>query len=78
MRSHIPYLEGSGDGHCGADQRAQEPITVTPAEIIDRRRRAVLEHAIETGHVAETCRSFGISRTRHGHWKRPAKRGSMP
>jgi hypothetical protein len=62
---HIPHPRGSGDGLCGSKHRAKEPITVTPAEIIYRRRIAVLEHAAKTNNVAETCRVFGISRTRY-------------
>jgi transposase InsO family protein len=51
-----------------------ETITVTPAEIIYQRRIAVLEHAAKTGNVAETCRVFGISRTRYYQWKGVADR----
>ena len=35
---------------------------MTRDEIIYHRRVRVLEHAAETGNVAETCRTFGISR----------------
>jgi transposase InsO family protein len=42
---------------------------VTPTEIIYRRRVRVLEHAGKTGNVSETCRVFGISRTRFYEWK---------
>jgi len=45
---------------------------VTPAEIIYRRRVAVLAHAAQTGNVAATCRTFGISRTRYYEWKKRA------
>jgi transposase InsO family protein len=45
---------------------------VTPAEIIYQRRVAVLAHAAETNNVAETCRTFGISRTRYYKWKQVA------
>jgi transposase InsO family protein len=45
---------------------------VTPAEIIYRRRIAVLAHAAQTGNVAATCRTFGISRTRYYEWKKRA------
>ena len=45
---------------------------MTPAEIIYQRRLAVLEHAQRTGNVAETCRVFGISRTRYYSWKKRA------
>jgi len=69
MRLHIPHSRGSGDGLCGSYERAKEPITVTRAEIIYRRGIAVLEHAANTGNVAETCRTFGISRTRYDQWK---------
>ena len=47
---------------------------MTPAEIIYQRRIAVLEHAAKTGNVAETCRTFGISRTRYYQWKGVADR----
>jgi len=47
---------------------------VTPAEIIYQRRLAVLEHAQRTANVAETCRVFGISRTRYYEWKNRADR----
>ena len=43
---------------------------MTPAEIIYQRRIAVLDHAARTGNVAETCRIFGISRTRYYQWKK--------
>ena len=74
MRLHIHPFEGSGDGLCGSFQRAKEPITVTPAEIIYQRRIAVLDHAQRTGNVAEACRVFGISRTRYYEWKNVADR----
>ncbi len=45
---------------------------MTPAEIIYQRRIAVLEYAARSGNVAETCRVFGISRTRYYEWKKVA------
>jgi len=74
MRLHIPHRVGSGNGLCGFDQETKEPITVTHAEIIYRRRLAVLEHAQRSGNVAGTCRIFGISRTRYYEWKNRADR----
>jgi hypothetical protein len=74
MRLHIHHEVGSGDGLFVSDQRDREPITMTPAEIIYQRRIAVLEHAQRTGNVAETCRVFGISRTRYYQWKNVADR----
>jgi transposase InsO family protein len=71
---HIHPFEGSGDGLCGFEQETKEPITVTPAEIIYRRRLAVLAHAENSKNVAETCRVFGISRTRYYEWKGVADR----
>jgi hypothetical protein len=47
---------------------------MTPAEIVYQRRVVVLDHATRTGNVAETCRVFGISRTRHYQWKKLADR----
>jgi transposase InsO family protein len=47
---------------------------VTPTEIIYQRRVRVLEHARTTGNVAETCRTFGISRTRFYEWRNRAER----
>ena len=52
----------------------KESITVTPAEIIYHRRLRVLEHAAVSGNVAETCRVFGISRTRFYEWRNRAER----
>src|SRR5664279_1052679 len=74
MRLHIHHGVGSGDGLCGSHYRSKETITVTPAEIIYQRRIAVLDHAARTGNVAETCRIFGISRTRYYQWKNVADR----
>jgi len=74
MRLHIHPLKGSGDGLCGSYQRAKEPITVTPAEIIYQRRLAVLDHAQRTGNVSEACRVFSVSRTRYYEWKNVADR----
>ena len=45
---------------------------MTHTEIIYQRRLAVLEHARRTRNVAETCRVFGISRTRYYEWKNRA------
>lgn len=51
----------------------KESITVTPDEIIYHRRLRVLEHAERTGNVSETCRVFGISRTRFYEWRNRAR-----
>jgi transposase InsO family protein len=47
---------------------------VTSDQIIYQRRLCVLAHAAETGNVSETCRVFGISRTRFYEWQRVAER----
>jgi len=47
---------------------------VTRDEIIYQRRVRVLEHAAETGNVAETCRTFGISRKTFYEWRTVAER----
>jgi transposase InsO family protein len=46
----------------------------TPAEIIYQRRLAVLAHADKSKNVGETCRVFGISRTRYYEWRSVAER----
>lgn len=46
---------------------------MTPAEIIYQRRLLVLDHARRSGNVAETCRTFGISRTRFYEWRNVAE-----
>jgi transposase InsO family protein len=51
-----------------------ETITVTPADIIYQRRLAVLEQAARNRNVSETCRIFGVSRTRYYEWKSLADR----
>jgi transposase InsO family protein len=45
---------------------------VTRDQIILQRRVRVLEHAGEIGNVAETCRTFGISRKTFYEWRRLA------
>ena len=47
---------------------------MTRDQIIYQRRRRVLAHAEATGNVAETCRIFGVSRTRFYEWRRVAER----
>jgi transposase len=47
---------------------------VTHDEIIYQRRVRVLEHATETGNVALTCRTFGISRKTFYEWRQVAER----
>jgi len=34
-----------------------------------RRKRRVLEHAVESGNVAKTCRYFGVPRTSFYRWR---------
>ena len=46
---------------------------MTPAEIIYHRRVRVLAHAKQTGNVAATCRTFGVSRTRFYEWRNVAE-----
>ena len=43
---------------------------MTRDQIIHQRRVRVLEHAGETGNVAETCRVFGISRKTFYEWRK--------
>src|SRR5437763_8432469 len=50
----------------------EEPITVTPEEIIYHRRLRVMEHARRTS-VSEACRTFGVSRTTYYRWARRAE-----
>jgi transposase InsO family protein len=47
---------------------------VTRDQIIYQRRCAVLAHAANHGNVAETCRIFGVSRTRFYEWRSIAER----
>jgi transposase InsO family protein len=47
---------------------------VTRDEIIYHRRVRVLEHAAQTGNVAETCRTFGVSRKTFYEWRNMAER----
>lgn len=47
---------------------------MTRDQIIYQRRLRVLAHAAETGNVAETCRVFGVSRTRFYEWRSVAER----
>lgn len=47
---------------------------MTRDQIIYQRRVQVLAHAAKTGNVSETCRVFGISRTRFYEWRAMAER----
>jgi transposase InsO family protein len=71
---HIPHLVGPVMDPVAPTTETEEPITVTPTDIIYRRRVRVLEHAAESGNVAETCRTFGISRKTFYEWKHRAER----
>ena len=42
-------------------------MTVDEREI--RRKRRILDHAIETGNVAKTCRYFGVPRSLFYVWR---------
>jgi transposase InsO family protein len=71
---HIHLVKGSVMDPVVPSTEPKESITVTPAEIIYHRRLRVLEHAQMSGNVAETCRTFGISRTRFYEWRNRAER----
>ena len=71
---HIHLVKGSVMDPVVPSKEPKESITVTPAEIIYHRRLRVLEHAQVSGNVAETCRTFGISRTRFYEWRNRAAR----
>lgn len=47
---------------------------MTPTDIIYQRRVRVLDHARQTGNVAEACRTFGISRKTFYEWRDRAER----
>lgn len=47
---------------------------MTRDQIIYQRRLRVLAHAEATGNIAETCRVFGVSRTRFYEWRAVAQR----
>jgi hypothetical protein len=70
---HIPHSVGAVMDPVAPTTETKEPITVTPIEIIYHRRVRVLEHAAKTGNVAETCRTFGISRKTFYGWKNLAE-----
>ena len=54
----------------------EEPITVTPDQIIYQRRVRVMEHAKQTS-VSEACRTFGVSRTTFYRWARRVEAGGV-
>src|SRR2546423_10168728 len=73
LRLQVHPLGGPGDGPCVPSTEHREPITVTRDEIIYHRRARVLEHAAKTGNVAETCRTFGVSRKTFYEWRNVAE-----
>jgi hypothetical protein len=74
LRLQVPHLVGAVMDPVDPTTGPKESITVTPAEIIYHRRVRVLEHAKQTGNVAATCRTFGVSRTRFYEWRNRAER----
>lgn len=74
LRLHIHLSKGSVMDPVVLLTEPKESITVTPDEIIYHRRLRVLEYAERTGNVSETCRVFGISRTRFYEWRHVAER----
>jgi hypothetical protein len=74
LRLHVPHLVGAVMDPLFPSKEAEEPITVTPSEIIYHRRVRVLAHAKESGNVALTCRTFGISRKTFYEWRNLAER----
>jgi transposase len=54
----------------------EEPITVTPDQIIYQRRVRVMEHAEKTS-VSEACRTFGVSRTTFYRWQQRVESGGL-
>src|SRR5881394_2084978 len=75
LRLQVLPEVGHDGGSCGfLPQIPKEPTVVTRDQIIYQRRRRVLAHAEATGNVAETCRIFGVSRTRFYEWRRVAER----
>jgi transposase len=54
----------------------EEPITVTPDQIIYQRRVRVMEHARRTS-VSEACRTFGVSRTTFYRWQHRVETGGL-
>ena len=47
----------------------KEPTTVTSDQIVYQQRVRVLAHSRESGNVAATCRTFGISRKTFYKWR---------
>jgi transposase len=54
----------------------EEPITVTPDQIIYQRRVRVMEYAEKTS-VSEACRTFGVSRTTFYRWQHRVESGGL-
>jgi transposase InsO family protein len=73
LRLHVHHLVGAVMDPLFPSREAEEPITVTPAEIIAHRRRRLLELADELGNVSEACRIMGVSRTRFYEWRNVAQ-----
>ena len=66
---HPRRERGSGGGLCCSYQRAKEPTTTTPNDVIYQRRVALLAEVDRTGNVAESCQRFCLSRTRYYEWR---------
>src|SRR3974390_3352099 len=76
MRLQIHRLVATAMDPLVPSTEPEEPITVTPDQIIYQRRVRVMEHAKQTS-VSEACRTFGVSRTTFYRWARRVEAGGV-
>jgi transposase InsO family protein len=68
MRLQVRVLAATAMDPLVPSTEPEEPITVTPNEIIYQRRLRVMERARQIS-VSEACRVFGVSRTTFYRWQ---------
>jgi transposase InsO family protein len=76
MRLQVHRLVATAMDSLVPSKEPEEPITVTPDQIIYHRRVRVMEHAGRTS-VSEACRTFGVSRTTFYRWQRRVEVGGL-
>ena len=76
MRLQVHHMVATAMDSLVPSTEPEEPISVTPDQIIYHRRVRVMEHARRTS-VSDACRTFGVSRTTFYRWQHRVEVGGV-
>ena len=76
MRLQVHHMVATAMDSLVPSTEPEEPISVTPDQIIYHRRVRVMEHARRTS-VSDVCRTFGVSRTTFYRWQHRVEVGGV-